>query len=204
MTEIPLNAKVECTDGGCGRTTDVIVNPVSLEVTHLALRDKSLPKNETRLVPADKVASVTPDRVTLNCSREDVAGMPPFVVEHLVQESPAGAATSSGIAYTSQYVFNDTAYDSIKEPDIPKGSLSIVSGMHIKASDGTAGKLSELVLDPKSGQITHLLVREGHLWNKKDVAIPVADVDFVDSETVFLKIDKKAVHALPDVKVKRP
>ena len=56
---------------------------------------------------------------------------------------------------------------------------------------------------PNTGEITHLQMREGHLWGKKDVAIPVSAVDFTDEKTVYLKIDKKAVQALPAVKVKR-
>jgi hypothetical protein len=63
--------------------------------------------------------------------------------------------------------------------------------------------LDELLLDPQSGAITHLQMREGHLWGKKDVSIPVADVDFADEKTVYLKIDKAAVAALPAVSVKR-
>jgi hypothetical protein len=46
-------------------------------------------------------------------------------------------------------------------------------------------------------------MREGHLWGKKDVAIPMAEVEFIESETIYLKIDKEAVKALPAVKVKR-
>jgi sporulation protein YlmC with PRC-barrel domain len=75
--------------------------------------------------------------------------------------------------------------------------------MHVEASDGKVGKLDELVLDPKSGDITHLQMREGHLWGKKDVAIPVSAVDFVDEDTIYLKLEKKAVKALPAVPVKR-
>ena len=65
------------------------------------------------------------------------------------------------------------------------------------------GKLDRLVLDEKSGAITHIQMLEGHLWGKKDVAIPVADIEFTDGETVYLKLDKNAVKALPAVKVKR-
>jgi hypothetical protein len=34
---IPINAKVECTDGSCGRSTNVIVNPVILKLDSSAL-----------------------------------------------------------------------------------------------------------------------------------------------------------------------
>ena len=35
MNEIPLKAKVQCTDSPCGVSTDVIINPVTKQVTHL-------------------------------------------------------------------------------------------------------------------------------------------------------------------------
>jgi len=203
MTDIPLNAKVQCSDDACGKATNVIINPVSHKVTHIVVKDKKLPNNPTRLVPIDMVASTAPGQITLSCSKSDVAYMQPFLVDHFVQESPSGMAWSTRDGYSAQYVYNDTGYDSIEEEDIPKGELAVYSGMEIEASDGKVGKLDELVLDASSGEITHIQMREGHLWGKKDVAIPVADIDFTDGDTVYLKIDKSAVKALPAVKVKR-
>jgi hypothetical protein len=78
MTDIPMKAKVVCSGGPCGQSTNVIVNPVNNKVTHFALRDKSLPNNPTRLVPAGMVADVSPQQITLTCSKADVADMPPF------------------------------------------------------------------------------------------------------------------------------
>ena len=202
MTHIPLNGLVQASDGACGTTTDVVLNPVSHKVTHFAIYDKKLPDNPTRLVPADQVAGVTDDAITLNCSRADVEKMRPFVVEHLIQQSPQPTAYAS--AYASQYVFNDTAYADVQERDVPTGELAVVSGMSMEATDGVVGKLDELVLDEKSGEITHLLMREGHLWGKKDVAVPVSEVDFVTGDTIYIKLDKKTAKALPAVKVKRP
>ena len=129
--------------------------------------------------------------------------MQPFIVDTFIQESASGQAYSSGDAYTSQYVVNDTGYDDVQEEKMPKGELAVYSGMEVEASDGKVGKLDELVLDGDSGAITHIQMREGHLWGKKDVAIPVANIDFTDGKTVYLKIDKDAGKALPAVKVKR-
>ena len=203
MTEIPLNTNVQCNDSACGQSTSVIINPVTHKVTHIVVQDESLPDNPTRLVPIDKVAVTTQNQITLSCTRADVAKMQPFFVTRFVAQSGPGQAYSSGDAYSAQYVYNDTAYDSVQEEQIPQGELAVYLGMQVKASNGKVGKLDELVLDPKSGDITHLTMREGHLWGKKDVTIPVSAVDFVDDETIYLKIDKKAVKALPAVKVKR-
>lgn len=202
MTDVPIKAKVECKDGPCGKTTNVIVNPVNRKVTHIVVQAKDLPDNSTRLVPVDRVASVTGEQVKLDCDKAELAKLSPFIVSNFVQESASGQAYSSGAAYTSQYVINDTAYDSFQEKNIPEGELALHSGMHIEASDGKVGKLDVLVLAPDSGDITHLLLREGHLWGKKDVSVPVSAIDYCDADTVYLKLDKAAIKALPTVPVK--
>jgi len=203
MTNIPLKVAVQCSDGDCGKSTNVIVNPVTHQVTHFALEDKKLPDNPTRLVPVKTVTGTTQTQITLSCTKAELAKMPPFVVDRLIRQSGSGQAYASGAAYHSQYVVNDTAYDSVQEEQMPAGELAVYSGMQIEASDGKVGKLDELVLDPKSGDLTHLLMREGHLWGKKDVAVPVSAYDFADGDTIYLKLDKKALEALPAVKVKR-
>ena len=204
MTNIPINANVQCTDGPRGKSTHVIVNPVSHKVTHLAIHDKHLPDNPTRLVPVGKVAGVTSQQIKLNCTQAEVAQLSPFIVSNFIQESASGRAYAAGEAYTSQYVIDDTAYDSVPVEKVPAGELALHSGMHIEASDGKVGKLDALVLDPKSGEITNLLMRHGHLWGKKDIAIPLSATDFSDGDTVYLKLDKAAVKALPPVPVKQP
>lgn len=85
----------------------------------------------------------------------------------------------------------------MKEEDIPVGHMEFTPGMKIDAAGQTVGKLDEIVREPQSDVITFLLMREGHLWGKKDVTIPVSAVDFIDEYTIYLKIDKDAVAALP-------
>ena len=203
MTDIPINAKVECADGALGKTTNVIINPVTRKVTHIAIRDKHLPGSDTRLVPFSKVSDVTHERITLSCGKDEVAGMPPFIQGQMMPESMTGKAFS-GDAYTSQYVFNNTAYELVQVENLPPGELAICSGMQIAATDGKVGKLDELVLDPETGDITHLLMRRGHLWGKREVAVPASTVDYVEAETIHLSVDKAAVEAMPTVSVRLP
>lgn len=87
--------------------------------------------------------------------------------------------------------------------NIPASNMELTPGMHISASGQIIGKLDELVRDPKSDAITFLQMQEGHLLGKKDVAIPITDVDFTDGDTIYLSIDKDAVAALPAVPVNR-
>jgi sporulation protein YlmC with PRC-barrel domain len=80
---------------------------------------------------------------------------------------------------------------------MPANSIALYSGMQVEASDGKVGTLDELVLDPESREVTQLRMRHGHLWGTRDILIPVGKVDIVDTKTVYLKIDKAAVEALP-------
>ena len=203
MKEIPIKANVQCSDAPCGKSTNLILDRETYQVTHVAVEDKTLHDNPTSLVPIAKVESATHQQITLNCTRNDFTRMAPFVVTQVIQESGSGTAYASGDAYTSQYVVNDTGYDTDHVEQVPQGEMTLKSGMKVQASDHTVGKLDELLLDPQSGANTHLQMREGHLWGKKDVSIPVEDVEFTDGEIIYLKIDKKAVQALPSVKVKR-
>ncbi len=64
--------------------------------------------------------------------------------------------------------------------------------------------LDGLLVEPEDGQhITHLLVRKGHLWDQKDVTIPISQIDHMERNTVYLKIDKRTIASLPSVPTQR-
>ncbi len=207
MTDIPMDSKVQCTDGQCGKSTYVIVNPVMKVVTHFVVKYKKLPDNPDRLVPVDKIADISDDLIRLDCTRAEVAEMQPFTTTRLVQKRDPDYVDSylagDPNAFTHPMLSYDTWVESVPEVHIPYDELAVYRGMDVKTGEGKVGTVDELVVDPDSGNITHLLLREGHLWGKKNVAIPVTAVDVVDADDVYLNIDKEAIKALPAVPVKR-
>ncbi|MBK8616400.1 MAG: hypothetical protein IPN96_04660 [Anaerolineales bacterium] len=64
-------------------------------------------------------------------------------------------------------------------------------------------KVDEFVVSPKNGHITHVVMREGRLWGKKDVIIPISAMGETREDTVFLKLDKHQIEALPTFPVNR-
>ncbi len=68
---------------------------------------------------------------------------------------------------------------------------------------GRVGRLDELLVKPTSARITHLVVREGHLWGQKDVTIPIEQIDRIEEDGVYLKLDKHGVVALPTTPARR-
>ena len=51
-------------------------------------------------------------------------------------------------------------------------------------------------VDPGDHRVTHVLLREGHLWGRKEVAIPVSAVTKVENG-IWLNLTKKQVEDLP-------
>lgn len=75
--DIPLDADVFCTDGKCGRSTAVILNPVSQEVTHIVVATPEMLHSEYE-VPLNLIEKSEPDRIQLRCQRNTLATLEPF------------------------------------------------------------------------------------------------------------------------------
>ncbi len=103
--EIPLNAQVECTDGVCGRSAFVLINPVVEEVTHLVVREDSFPNTEY-IVSVDLVAETIADTIQLRCSKADVKKMDPFIVTRYIKDKmPEKSPRYGGGTYGTSYYY---------------------------------------------------------------------------------------------------
>jgi hypothetical protein len=86
---------------------------------------------------------------------------------------------------------------------IPPGELAIRRGARVRATDGRVGRVDEFLVDPDSGNITHLCLRKGHPWGDRAVCIPVSEIGEIKENAVDLKVDKEAIASLPSVPIKR-
>lgn len=205
--QIPLNAQVECTDGVFGRSVFVLIDPVVGQVTNLVVRGDSSPNTEY-IVPVDFVTETIADTIQLNCSKAELEKMDPFIKTKFIEEklsenysSYGYRGTGMGSLYYMPYATPDkTLYETVEIQQIPRGELTVQRGTRVEATDGYVGKVDEFVVHPDSGQITHLVMREGYLWGKKDVIIPLsalAPMGDAHEDTIFLNIAKREVDSLP-------
>ena len=208
--EIPLQAQVECTDGVCGRCMVVLMNPVVDQVTHLVVREDAAPHTEY-IVPVDVVTATTADTIELNCSKAEVEKMDPFVqTEYIEEKMPqmypdyGGGYYGMGTLYYWPYASYDrTMRVPVEHLQIPPGELAVRRGTHVEATDGFVGKVDEFLVNPENGHVTHLVMREGHLWGQKDITIPLSAIGETRDDTVFLKLSKHEIESLPTVAVHR-
>ena len=207
--EIPLNSQVECTDGVFGRSVCLLINPVTDQVTHLVVKEDRSPNMEY-VVPIDRVTETKADSIRLQCSKAEVGKMDPFikmtVIEQRapVQSFGSGGGVASFGSFYLPFVTTDRTIDvSVEDQQIPSGELAVSRGTRVEATDGDVGHVDEFVVNPENGYITHLVLREGHLWGKKDVVIPVSEIRETLDDTVFLTLDKQQIASLPTFPLNR-
>jgi hypothetical protein len=201
MTEFPVDAKVECSDGTCGKSAATIINPINATMTHLVVEEHH---GIQRLVPVDQVLDTSHHQIRLACSKAELATMEPFVETHYLRSQ---RLDRSYPAYMATWVTADPpmeGYDvPVEEERIPPGELAIRRGANVHATDGLVGKVEEFVVDRDSHHITHLVLEKGHLWGKKEIAVPISAIDDTFENTVYLKLDKRSVEALPPLTITR-
>ena len=207
--EIPLQAQVECTDGVCGLSVYVLINPLVDEVTNLVVRETS--SNTEYIVPVDFISTTIADTIRLNCNTAELEQMKPFVkTEYVESKIPvgniglAGGIYGMGSYYYLPYVTPElTVQVPVEHRQIPLGELAVQRGTRIEAKDGYVGKVDEFVVNPQTGRITYLVMREGHMWGAKNVIIPLSAMDDTGDDTLFLNLNKQQIESLPTFPVHR-
>jgi sporulation protein YlmC with PRC-barrel domain len=201
--EIPMNVDVICGTETCGSTTQLVINPINEKVTHLVVAGKDFPNIE-RMVPIKFIAETSSNWIKLNCTPTKLSAMEPFTETDFIDSGKVEIV----LPFDEPYIFWPYGiYENVPMPlekkHLPAGEVAIHRGSPVHAKDGKIGKVDEFLIDPKRDFITHLVLREGHLWGQKDVVISVEEIDRITDNGVYLKLDKKAVEALPAIAVKR-
>lgn len=208
-----IGSGVSCTDGSCGELTRVVIDPVAGLLTHLVVEPAGR-AGLARLVPIDLVdADAGAGPVRLGCTRAEFAHLDP------AEETQFVPGTQGYGAYGPQQVLTwpystagggpgvpDRLLDGVSETvtydTVPAGEVEVRRGEPVHATDGAIGHVEGLVIDPRNHHVSHVLLKEGHLWGRKEVAIPAGAVTEVD-DGIRLALTKDEVRDLPPVDLTR-
>jgi sporulation protein YlmC with PRC-barrel domain len=190
-TQFTIGAEASCSDGRCGEVRRFIIDPATDAVTHLVIEPKH--RGEPgRLVPVNLI-DTTAGGIRLRCTIAEFDNLDPAEERELVEGVGAGipmpVGPPMGIPEPAQVVVQDV---------VPKGEIEVSPGEPVHALDGEIGKVQGFLVDPGDHRVTHVLLQEGHLWGRKEVAIPVSAVTGVE-DGVRLSITKQQVENLPPV-----
>jgi hypothetical protein len=194
--KIPIDVKVECTDGAAGHTAAVIVDPAANQITHVVVKGKGTLVGEY-LVPLELIDQATPYALILSMSIEKLAAAPRF--DHTIF---SGEAMGDGELRPRPEVDNINfgaaslpAYIQVEQ--VPGSGVALHVGAHVEATDGQVGKVDEFIVNRETGDIAYIILRHGHLWRKEEICVPIADIDHIADNRVYLSLDKAGVEALP-------
>ncbi|WP_157751720.1 PRC-barrel domain-containing protein [Actinoplanes derwentensis] len=195
----------------------MVIDPVARTVTHLVIE----PRHEHtagRLVPL-RLVQKTGRELLLGCTvtqfeRLDRAEESHYVADddgyssHGTGKAPAwpyfsglggtglragGSDIATGLAAGA---YRDSKV--VTTDSVPSGDVVVYRGDPVHATDGEIGHIRGIVIDAASHQVTHVILHEGHLFHRKDVAIPIGAVTHI-GDTIQLAITRQQVEDLPPV-----
>jgi sporulation protein YlmC with PRC-barrel domain len=214
-TRFAIGAKASCSDGACGEVRRLIIDPATDAVTHLVVQPGHQHK-AARLVPVDLVEAAAGD-VRLRCTRAEFDQL-----EHAEEAELAEGLGNSGLLGDALvYDAGGEAYSpvgfgglvdvgpapvtrrAVLRDVVPRGETQLRPGDSVHAVDGHIGRVHGFLVDPDDHRVSHVLLEEGHLWGRKEVAIPLSAVTGVD-DGIRLNITKQQVEGLPPVDFDHP
>ena len=214
--EIPfaLGASASCSDGSCGEVRRLIIDPATDTITHLVIQP-GRHRETARLVPLSLVET-TAGGIRLRCTRAEFDGLDRAEESDLVESVGSGGLFSDGMAHSGGAAYapvggagqliNVGAQPSRKvviEDVIPHGEIQVCPGDRVYATDGEIGRVRGCLADAGDDRVTHVLLQEGHLWGRKEVAIPLSAVRGVE-DGIALNITKQQVENLPPADLDHP
>ena len=210
-TTFTIGSAAVCSDGPCGAVIRVVVDPVARAVTHLVVEPEHR-GGLGRLVPLELVEGGAGE-VRLRCTLEEFDQLPPAeetdflpggsgyedYAEHELFYWPYYGIDVQGgmnpmVANASGIVYRDL---------LPKGEVGVRRGQRVHATDGEIGRVEGFVVEPVEGHVTHVLLQEGHLWGRKQVAIPIGAVQQID-DGITVNLTKHELESLPAVDLAKP
>jgi sporulation protein YlmC with PRC-barrel domain len=205
-TEFTMGARASCTDGFCGVVSRTILDPAAETITHLVIEPRHR-RESGRLVPVELVDEMAGE-VRLRCTLAEFGGLDPAEeIEPAGGEYDGGqAATVPGFSMAGEGMPSPASTGlglhtpMLVSHMVPVGESEVQRHEHVHATDGWIGQVEGFVIDPANHTVTHVLLKEGHPWGRKQVAIPVSAIASV-TDGIKLTISKKEVEDLPPASV---
>jgi hypothetical protein len=194
-----------CSDGYRGEVRAVVIDPAARTVTHIVVEPLGR-RGLARLAPLDLVDAES-GQIRLRCTETEFMSLD--AAEETLAEFTLGQPVPvqlipPGWRGTGEPSTDGGSILRIDEKEtidvIPAGEVEEHGGDHVHATDGDTGQVRGFQIDSGSGQLTHVLLREGHAWGRRAVAIPFDKVVGLDGG-IRLSITRQQVRDLPPVDI---
>jgi sporulation protein YlmC with PRC-barrel domain len=210
-----IGADASCSDGACGQVSRIIVNPVARQVTHLVV-DQKHRNGPGRLVPVDLVDAAT-GQLRLRCTLAEFQALRPAQDTEVVPDlDPTGhqgsrprmiflpLSTVASWMPVKRGLGRPEAPHKVTVDYVPFGEVDIRRELTVCATDGEIGQVQGLVVEPGGHYVTHVLLQEGIMLGRKEVAVPIGAVAKIGTLLIHLSLTKHQVKNLSSVDIDHP
>jgi osmotically-inducible protein OsmY/uncharacterized protein YrrD len=202
--DLDIGAKVYGGEESCGKLRKVVVDPHTKQVTDLVVERGFLRKTD-RVLPVSAVERTGDHGIVLDIACDELGNYPEYRQVEFTKPAPGWGKTGQ---YKAEHtVCRPSPYMLIcSEPvvprvrhrvheGIPSTSEVIHAGTPVQTIDGDLGKVDHVLVNSRSGQITHLVVRKGLI--PEYPVIPIDMVQDVTETSVFLRKSGEELESLP-------
>jgi len=205
---LELGEGARCSDGAVRKLADLVIDAGSRRVTHLVIQPKDDP-GAARLVPVDLAATGVGEReISLRCSALQLEELPLVHENAFVDEGePAEEKDGWEVGIRDMQVIPDylptampgeLASEVVVTYDrVPKGEIELRHASDVYSADRHhLGSLDGVVLGADGG-IDQLLLGRGHLWWRREIAVPATAIGELANDMVTLGVSKAEVASFP-------
>jgi uncharacterized protein YrrD len=191
---LELRSAVRCADGAVRELADVVVDAPGKRVTHLVVESKH-DHEVARLVSLD-LAREEADGVVLCCTAETLHQLEPvreFAYLPPGEQPEEGDEWAVGIEDVVVPTF-EPEFDpnvNLMYDRVPRGEveLRLTSSVH-SADNHRVGSVNGVIVDDE-GRIVVLTLLRGHLWRKREIAVPAGAIASLENDLVTLAVRKR-------------
>jgi sporulation protein YlmC with PRC-barrel domain len=214
---LDLGCPVRCSDGDFGELADVVIDPTTRRVTHLVVQPDDR-REAAILVPVERARAGEARDIRLDCTvveagrLEAVSEAAYLRLGKFPVEDPAWDVGVEEVLAMPYYQELGAVGGVTVDPDervmvrydrVPKGEVELRRASAVRSSDGHhVGHVDGFVVDDAE-HITHIVLERGHLWGKREIAVPIGAIAAIETDAAVLSLTKDQVGALEAIRVHR-
>jgi len=204
---------VKTVDGDkVGTIDNIVIDPTDNKVSHIVV-EKGFLFTEDRVVPVEALREADDETVVLEASVEDIKQFPEFEADYYVAPEASnlpsgwdnwGAApmyyyppVGVGTRYTAYPLPAATAVKERTARNIPMENIAIDEGTKVTTDDGEHAGDVEEVFTNDDGEVTHLLISKGFIFETERL-IPITWVRTMNESEIRLNVPTRFVEDLPE------
>jgi sporulation protein YlmC with PRC-barrel domain len=216
---LDIGCSVRCSDGDFGEISDVVIDPTTRRVTHVVVQPHDQ-QESALLVPAEwaRASGARDAGITLDRTIAEIGGLEPVreaaylrLGEFPVEDPDWDVGVQDLLAmpyYQDLGGISGASFDydqhvTVRYDRIPKGEIELRRASTVRSSDGQdLGHVDGFIVDDEE-HITHIVLEHGHLWGKREIAIPVGAIAAMETDSAVLSLTKDEVGAIKATRVGR-